>query len=406
MSQPRKLRWAEIATHAFLLFFTAVVLFPILKVFQISLQDRQTFDMRINLLPSPALFTLKNFGQVIGRTRSVGLGPELATEDLDALVPFLASLTHPPLTPAPSPPGPGFVGPPLPPAPLAMPEAMAKRLASKRCLSCHRLGALGQQDGLGGDLQIWPRRSAATLRAWLERPTRDNAQALGLRDHPTGMMAQRTEWLFGRQLGNSAVVALFTMMLGIFLSCTAAYAFSRFRFPGRRSGLLAFLVIQMFPGAMMLIPLYILLQKLGLLDHLLGLVLIYSTTSIPFCVWTLKGFFDTIPRELEEAAIMDGASHLRIFWVIVLPLARPAIAVTGLFSFMGAWNEFILAATLMNDEAHTTLPVMLNSFVSSHTIEWGHFAAGAILVSLPVVTLFFLLQRHLVSGLTAGGVKG
>jgi arabinogalactan oligomer/maltooligosaccharide transport system permease protein len=212
--------------------------------------------------------------------------------------------------------------------------------------------------------------------------------------------------LFGRQLLNSLIVALCTTILGIFLATTAAYAFSRFRFPGRRAGLLSFLVIQMFPGTMMMIPLYILVSSLGLLDQLLGLILVYSTTAIPFCVWMLKGYFDTIPKELEESAIIDGASRFRIFWSIILPLAKPAIAVTGLFSFMTAWNEFILAATFMNDETAHTLPVMLNGFVSATTVEWGHFAAGAIIVSIPVVALFFLLQRHLVSGLTAGGVKG
>ena len=169
---------------------------------------------------------------------------------------------------------------------------------------------------------------------------------------------------------------------------------------------MGFLVIQMFPGTMMMIPLYLLIDKLGLLDQLFGLVLVYSTTAIPFCVWMLKGYFDTIPKELEEAAVIDGASRFRIFWSIIMPLARPAIAVTGLFSFMTAWNEFILAATFMNDETKTTLPVMLNGFVSSTTVEWGHFAAGAIIVSLPVMLLFFLLQRHLVAGLTAGSVKG
>jgi arabinogalactan oligomer/maltooligosaccharide transport system permease protein len=162
----------------------------------------------------------------------------------------------------------------------------------------------------------------------------------------------------------------------------------------------------MFPGVAMAIPLYILMDRLGLLDALGGLVLVYATTSIPFSVWMLKGYFDTIPKDLEEAALIDGASRLRIFLFIILPLARPAIVVTALFSFMTAWNEFILAATFMNQATSFTLPVALQRYVGDYSTEWGRFAAGAIVVSLPVMALFFALQRHLVSGLTAGGVKG
>ena len=137
----------------------------------------------------------------------------------------------------------------------------------------------------------------------------------------------------------------------------------------------------MFPGVVMAIPLYILLDAAHLLDSLTGLVLVYATTSVPFSVWTLKGYFDTIPRELEEAALLDGASRWLTFHRIVLPLARPALAVTGLFSFMTAWNEFILAATLMGDPKAFTLPVVLQHYVTDYGTEWGHFAAGAILVA-------------------------
>jgi arabinogalactan oligomer/maltooligosaccharide transport system permease protein len=213
-------------------------------------------------------------------------------------------------------------------------------------------------------------------------------------------------WLFGRQLLNSILVAGGTTLLGLLLACTAAYAFSRFRFPGRRSGLMLMLITQMFPGVTMAIPIYILMEKLGLLGTLSSLILIYSMTAIPFCVLMLKGYFDTIPRDLEEAALIDGASELYIFWRIVLPLAKPALAVTALFSFMTAWNEFILAATFLNEEVMYTLPVALQRYVGSFNTEWGRFAAGALVVSIPVVALFFALQRHLVSGLTAGGVKG
>ena len=153
--------------------------------------------------------------------------------------------------------------------------------------------------------------------------------------------------LFLHQLKNSVLVAAITTALGVLLACTAAFGFSRLNFVGRQLGLQAFLVTQMFPGVVMTIPLYILLGKLGLLNSIVGLVLVYSVSALPFCVWNLKGYFDTIPKELEEAAIVDGASRIRIFVTIVLPLARPAIAITALFSFMTAWNEFILAATCL-----------------------------------------------------------
>jgi arabinogalactan oligomer/maltooligosaccharide transport system permease protein len=213
-------------------------------------------------------------------------------------------------------------------------------------------------------------------------------------------------WLFARQLFNSVVISGATATVGVLLSATAAYALSRYDFPGRDRGMAAFLITQMFPGVVMAIPLYILLDALGLLDSMLGLVLVYSTTAVPFSVFTLKGYFDTIPTALEEAAIMDGADRWTIFTRIILPLARPALAVTGLFSFMTAWNEFILAATLMSDPRAYTLPVVLQRYIDDYGTEWGHFAAGAILVSLPVVALFFALQRHFVEGLTAGAVKG
>ncbi|MEK7384377.1 MAG: sugar ABC transporter permease [Elusimicrobiota bacterium] len=213
-------------------------------------------------------------------------------------------------------------------------------------------------------------------------------------------------WLFGRNLLSSLVVATATTVVGLLLAVTAAYALSRFRFPGRQSGLQALLISQMFPATLMLIPIYSILQKLRLLNSLGGLVLVYSTTSLPFCVWMLKGYFDTIPRDLEEAALMDGATPWQAFVRVVLPLARPALAVTALFSFMSAWNEFILAATLLNEASLFTLPVALQRFVGEYTVEWGRFAAGALVVSVPVMALFFALQKHLVGGLTSGGVKG
>lgn len=212
---------------------------------------------------------------------------------------------------------------------------------------------------------------------------------------------------FARWLLNSALVATATTVLGVFLACTAAYAFSRFRFPGRQAGLMSFLVSQMFPGTLMLIPLYIIVvQWLGLGSTFTGVVLVYATIAIPFCVWMLKGYFDTIPKDLEESALIDGASQAVIFWRIVLPLAKPAVAVTALFSFMTGWNEFIIAATFIDKEAMYTAPVGLRFFVGGYSQQWGYFAAGSIVAAIPVVILFLFLQKYLVSGLTAGAVKG
>jgi arabinogalactan oligomer/maltooligosaccharide transport system permease protein len=228
-------------------------------------------------------------------------------------------------------------------------------------------------------------------------------------DHFRDLLSARGEHgelLFLRHTINSVVVALATTVVGVALSCTAAYALSRFRFPGRKTGLSMFLVVQMFPSTMLLLPLYVILNKLGLLNSISGLVLVYATTAIPFCVWTLKGYFDSLPREIEEAARIDGASPWVIFRRIMLPLARPGIAVTALFSFMTAWNEFIMASTFMTNQSRYTLPVLIQSSVTEYSADWGLFAAGAVVTSIPVMVAFYVLQKYLVGGLTAGAVKG
>ncbi len=211
---------------------------------------------------------------------------------------------------------------------------------------------------------------------------------------------------FLRQVANSILVAGATTLVGLAFACSAAYAFSRYDFPGRRSGIRLFLLTQMFPGVVSAVPLYVILNSLGLIDRLAGLVLVYAATSVPFSIWMLKGYFDQIPRELEEAALLDGASRWTVFTKIALPLARPGIAVTALFSFMTAWNEFALAATFLNSEASYTVPVALKSFVGAYGARWGLFAAGSVVASLPVVALFYALQRSVVQGLAPGAVKG
>jgi arabinogalactan oligomer/maltooligosaccharide transport system permease protein len=213
-------------------------------------------------------------------------------------------------------------------------------------------------------------------------------------------------WLFGRQAANSIVVSLATAAVGVAVAIPTAYALARFRFVGKERGVAALLATQMFPTVASLIPLYIMLQKLHLLDSRSGLVLCYASTSVPFAIFQLRAAFEAIPVDLEEAAMVDGATRFGAFLRVVLPAARPAIAVTALFAFMSAYNEFILAATLLGREETFTLPVVLQRYIGEYDKRWDLFAAGALLVSVPVMALFYVAQRHLVAGLTAGGVKG
>ncbi|MHB1405904.1 MAG: sugar ABC transporter permease [Desulfitobacteriaceae bacterium] len=212
--------------------------------------------------------------------------------------------------------------------------------------------------------------------------------------------------IFFYWLGNSALIAVSTTLFGLFLATTAAYALSRFRFPGHRASLFTFLLIQMFPGALLIVPLYQLMRAYGLLNSWFGLVLAYATTALPFCVWMLKGFFDTIPLEIEEAARVDGLSPFGSFYRIVLPLSLPGLAVTAFYSFITAWNEFMYAMTFMSKENLYTLPVGMGTFVNQFQSDWQYLAAGAVMITIPVIVFFFFAQRYLVAGLTAGGTKG
>lgn len=215
------------------------------------------------------------------------------------------------------------------------------------------------------------------------------------RDHP-----------FGRWLINSTLVALAVTIFATALASTAGYAFSRFRFPGHKVGISVLLVTQMFPATMLLLPLFLMLAKLHLINSYLGLIAVYSATALPFTVWQMKGYYDTIPRELEEAALIDGASRWIVFSKIILPLAAPALVITALFSFLTAWSEYIVAAQVLLTENLFTLPLGLKQFQASMTTEWGLYAAGSIVVSIPVIALFLYLSKWLVSGLTLGSVKG
>ncbi|RPH96727.1 ABC transporter permease subunit [candidate division KSB1 bacterium] len=211
---------------------------------------------------------------------------------------------------------------------------------------------------------------------------------------------------FARWMFNSTLVALAVTIFATALASTAGYAFSRFRFPGHRAGMTLLLVTQMFPATMLLLPLFLMLAKLQLINSYLGLIAVYSATALPFTIWQMKGYYDTIPRELEEAALMDGAGYWRVFYSIILPLAAPALVITALFSFLTAWSEYIVAAQVLLTENLFTLPLGLKQFQSSMTTEWGLYSAGSIIVSIPVIALFLYLSKWLVSGLTLGSVKG
>ena len=210
-------------------------------------------------------------------------------------------------------------------------------------------------------------------------------------------------WIWFR---NSLIVSIGTSLLGLVIAIPAGYAFSRYKFTGRDVSMFAFLLVQMFPGIIILVPYFLVMKTLGLLNTLLGLILAYCVTALPLCVWMLKGFFDTVPRELEEAATLDGCNQFQVFTKVVLPLSLPAVAVTALISFLAAWNEILLALTFNTSNDMYTLPVGLASLISSTGQAWGDFAAASILVSLPVALLFLFFQKFLIEGLAAGGVKG
>ena len=210
---------------------------------------------------------------------------------------------------------------------------------------------------------------------------------------------------FLRWLGNSLAVSTAVTLTGVALASTAGYAFSRFRFIGRKATMLAILTTQMFPATMLLLPLYVLIARLGLVDTWIGLMIFYTATALPFCVWQMKGFYDTIPASLEEAARIDGCSRAQAFWHVVLPLATPGLVITALFSFMTAWSEYIVAAQVMQNEEMFTLPLGIKGFQASLSSQWGLYAAASILVSIPVVAVFLAFSKYLVNGLTVGSVK-
>jgi len=211
---------------------------------------------------------------------------------------------------------------------------------------------------------------------------------------------------FLRYLLNSVIVAGCTAILSLFISIFSGYSLSRFRYPMRRFLMMYILINQMIPSVLIAIPIFLVIKKLHLLNTYISLIIVYTAFATPFCTWMLKNYFDTLPKEIEDAAKVDGCDVLQTLWKIVVPISAPGFVATGVFAFIVAWHEFIIALTLMSKEEMMTVPVGMYSFVTEFTTEWELISAGCIIVTIPVAVIFIFLQRYLVQGLTAGAVKG
>ena len=215
---------------------------------------------------------------------------------------------------------------------------------------------------------------------------------------------KETEFLLW--LWNSLVITCVTSFIGVSLAATGGYAFSRFKFPGNKLGLTLLLGTQMIPAGMLLLPLFLMIMRLGLINTYLGMIVAYSVTSLPFSIWILKGYYDTIPRSLEEAALVDGTSRFGAFYRIVLPLSTPALSIAFLFNFTHAWNEYLVARVVLCDAQRYTWTLGLFELQGQYLTQWGMFAAGSFMVTVPVLLIFLYSSKWLISGLTLGGVKG
>ena len=233
---------------------------------------------------------------------------------------------------------------------------------------------------------------------WPNEPTLASYQKLL---DPTNSVGQD----FLRFFWNSLFVSTTTTILAVIVAVPAAYAFSRFDFPGRKFLFFSVLLRNMFPAVIFLVPLFILMRLLGLVNTHGSLILTYLTFGLPLAIWLLKGFYDNIPYQLEQAARIDGATRFQAFLLIVMPLSAPGIIATAIYSFIGAWNEYIFAYTFLNRNDQLTLPVGVQRFFSENTTDFPGLMAASFMMSLPVVVLFLLLQRYFVRALTEGAVK-
>ncbi|GIL11825.1 MAG: sugar ABC transporter permease [Chloroflexota bacterium] len=227
---------------------------------------------------------------------------------------------------------------------------------------------------------------------------------------PAGATLQSYNNLFNEEpflqwAWNSLSITVTVSIVGVAVAATGAYAFSRWRFFGRRPALIFLLTTQMIPAGMLVIPIFVIVAQLGLANQIIGLVLAYISTAVPFSIWILKGYYDTIPPDLEEAAMVDGCNRMEAFWRIILPLSTPALSIVFLFNFLAAWSEFIVAKVILTAQSVMTWPLGLNQLIGTFQTDWGKYAAGSVLVTVPVLLLFMWQSKYLISGLTLGSVK-
>jgi len=214
-----------------------------------------------------------------------------------------------------------------------------------------------------------------------------------------------TKSQFTRYLWNSLIIASFSCLISLIASCLGGYGLSRFNFKGKRSFLIFLLMTQMFPAVIMLVPYFYIMKCYGLIDTYFALILAYVSINIPFQTWMMKGYFDSISFSIDEAALVDGASWIQAFLLVVVPLALPGIAATAIYGFIMSWNEYLFAVTLTKSESMRTVTVGIATFITAHRIEWSDMMAACVIAAIPVIILYMILQKYFIRGLVAGAVK-